>query len=147
MRDDRRIFPRWPILCAGAVIVEDSSVLLVRRGHAPQKGDWTLPGGMVELGEKVEDAVRREVLEETALAVKPVALLSVFERIIRKTNAVQYHYVVLDYACRRIKGRLRAGSDVSHARWVQRQDLTKYGLTRAVQQVIAQGFEVIADLK
>ncbi len=126
----------------GGVIIERGSVLLVRRGHAPQKGAWTLPGGMVELGEKVRDALRREIREETALDVEPLQLLSVFERIVSRTNGVQYHYVVLDYACRRTKGRLRAGSDVSDARWVEQRDIKQYELTKAVQRVIRDGLRM-----
>ncbi len=145
MQDNRREFPRWPILCVGGVVVEDESVLLVRRSHAPQKGAWTIPGGMVELGEKVEDALRREIREETALDVEPLGLLSVFERIVRRANAIQYHYVVLDYACGRKKGRLQAGSDASRARWVRKQNLKNYELTQAVRRIIADGFKVIAD--
>ncbi|MGH9354319.1 MAG: NUDIX hydrolase [Terriglobia bacterium] len=136
-----REFPRHPILCVGGVVVKRGSVLLIRRGQEPHKGEWSFPGGMVELGEKVEAAVRREIWEETGLRVRPLELLMVFERIVRKNKKVRFHYAVLDFRCRDEGGKLRPASDVTDARWVRRDGLRSYSLNPAVLRVIAQAFE------
>ncbi|HLI35692.1 MAG TPA: NUDIX hydrolase [Terriglobia bacterium] len=139
----KREFPRQPILCVGAVVIRGDSILLIRRGKHPQMGEWTLPGGMVELGESVHSAVRREVWEETGLRVKPASLAAIFERIIRRNGRVQYHYIVLDYVCRLKSGKLRPASDVTDARWVSRAELGQYCLRRQARQVIQKAFDNI----
>jgi 8-oxo-dGTP diphosphatase len=131
----------------GGAVIEDNAVALVRRRHHPNKGEWTIPGGAVEIDEKIKAAVRREVREETGLVVEPLELITVFERIIRKEGRAQYHYVVLDYACKRRSGRLRPASDVVDARWVCRRDLANYKLRPAAAYVIQQAFEIFDNLK
>jgi 8-oxo-dGTP diphosphatase len=143
----RRQFPIRPILCVGGVVIEDGKVVLVRRGHEPQKGQWSIPGGAVELGEKIVSAVRREVHEETKLFVEPVELISVFERIVRNHGRVRYHYVVLDYACRLKKGRIAPESDVLDARWVSRCHLDGYRLLQPTENVIQQAFDYFQKLR
>lgn len=139
----RREYPGRPILAVGAVVVKDESVLLIRRGKAPSLGEWSLPGGMVEIGERVLAAVCRELKEETGLSAEPVALAAVFERIVRRRGRVRFHYTVLDYACRLRGGRLRHGSDVMDARWVCRNDLKRYHLRRTAHAVIRQSFDIL----
>jgi 8-oxo-dGTP diphosphatase len=139
----KREFPQQPILCVGAVVIRGDSVLLIRRGKAPQKGEWTLPGGMVELGESVHAAVRREVLEETGLRVEPASLAAIFERIIRRNGRVQYHYIILDYVCHLKGGELRSASDVTDARWVSQAELGQYRLRGQARQVIQKAFDNI----
>ncbi|HLI30499.1 MAG TPA: NUDIX hydrolase [Terriglobia bacterium] len=141
--DLRREYPDRPVLAVGGVVVKDGSVLLIRRGRAPSLGEWSLPGGMVEVGERVRAAVRRELKEETGLSVEPVALAAVFERILRRGGRVRYHYTVLDYACRLRGGRLRHGSDVTDARWVRHDELNRYHLRRTAQTVIRRSFEIL----
>ncbi len=141
----RREFPDAPILCVGAVIIDDGAVALVRRKNDPQKGEWTIPGGRVELGERVLAAVCREVLEETGLHVEPLELAAVFERIVKKAKRVQYHYVVLDYVCLRTGGQLRANSDVSAARWAKETDFLKYHLRAETRRVIRKGYRILAS--
>ncbi|MGH9344528.1 MAG: NUDIX hydrolase [Terriglobia bacterium] len=136
-----REFPCHPILCVGGVVVKRGSVLLIRRGKEPHKGEWSLPGGMVELGEKVEAAARREIWEETGLRVRPLELLIVFERVVRKNKKVRFHYVVLDFDCQPEGGTLRPASDAADARWVRRSDLANYRLRPAVVQIIEQVFD------
>lgn len=136
----KREFPCGPILCVGGVVVKRDAVLLIRRGSEPHKGEWSLPGGMVELGEKLEAAVRREIQEETGLRVKPLELLMVFERIMRKGKKVRFHYAVLDFRCRPKGGKLRPASDAADARWVRRADLVDYNLSPDAQRVIARAF-------
>jgi ADP-ribose pyrophosphatase YjhB (NUDIX family) len=106
----------------GAIIVKEDRVLLVRRGSAPMKGHWTLPGGVLELGESLHDGVVREVREETGLIVEPVELVELVERIHREQERVQYHYVIADYLCRVTGGEARAASDADDLRWVERAE-------------------------
>jgi ADP-ribose pyrophosphatase YjhB (NUDIX family) len=127
-----------PIAAVGAVVLDGERVLLVRRGQEPLKGEWSLPGGAVELGETLEAAVCREVLEETGLAVEPVRVVEVLDRISRDAEGrVEYHYVLVDYACRVRGGVLGSGSDASDARWVSLEKLEmEAGLAGKVIEVI-----------
>ena len=121
----------------GAIIEQDGEVLLVERGQEPLKGAWSLPGGAVEAGERLKDAIRREVLEETGLLVEPVSPGEVFERIMPDSNGrAEYHYVLIDYRCRVTGGVLQAGSDVSQARWVPRAALASYRITEGTVEGI-----------
>ena len=117
-----REYPDMPLVGVGAVVVEHGRVLLVRRGREPMKGHWSLPGGLVELGEALADAVVREVREETGLDVQPVELVELLDRIHRDNNQVRYHYVIADYLCRVTGGALAAGSDADDVRWVERAE-------------------------
>ncbi len=134
----RRRYPVAPIAAVGAVVLDGERVLLVRRGQEPLKGEWSLPGGAVELGETLEAAVCREVLEETGLEVEPVRVVEVLDRISRDAEGrVEYHYVLVDYACRVRGGVLGSGSDASDARWVSLEKLEmEAGLAGKVIEVI-----------
>ena len=139
-RNGRR-YPRHPILGVGAIIFRRDRVLLVERGKPPLKGYWSLPGGAVETGERLEEGVRREVLEETGLVVKPVRLFTIFERIMRdEQGEAEYHYVLVDYLCRVISGSLEAASDVSRAEWVPQTGLSRYKITEGTLPVIERAF-------
>ncbi len=132
-----RQYPERPILGVGAIIADSGRVLLVERGHDPLKGIWSLPGGVVEVGEYLKDAIRREVREETGLEVEPVSVVEVFERIMPDPKGrTEYHYVLIDYLCRVTGGRLQAESDVSDARWVPRAELASYQITEGTLGVI-----------
>ena len=134
--DDRR-YPERPIVGVGAIVVDGDQVLLVERGREPLKGKWSLPGGVVEVGERLKDAIRREVREETGLEVEPVELVEVFERIMPGENGrTEYHYVLMDYRCRVTGGELKAGSDAGQARWVRRAELGSYAMTEGTLGVI-----------
>lgn len=125
------------------MVIHRNRVLLIRRGAEPLKGQWSLPGGMLELGEELEEAACRELKEETGLDVKPLAMLAVFDRIMRDEDGerVRYHYVIIDYVCRLKGGRLSPSSDVLDARWVRREDLPRYQLTEKATSVIRQAFQ------
>ena len=118
----KREFPKAPLIGVGAVVVDQGRVLLVRRGTEPMKGHWTLPGGLVELGEPLLAAVAREVSEETGLTVEPLELIELLDRIHREGGRVRYHYVIADYLCRVTDGTLQAASDADEARWVERAE-------------------------
>jgi 8-oxo-dGTP diphosphatase len=115
-----REFPEMPLVGVGAVIVEDGRVLLVQRGREPLKGQWSLPGGLLEVGESLHAGVIREVREETGLEVEPLELIELLDRIHRDGDRVRYHYVIADYLCRVSGGTLQAASDADAVRWVDR---------------------------
>ncbi len=134
---DTRQYPARPIVGVGAVIVQDGQVVLIRRRYEPRKGQWTLPGGGVEVGESLEAAVAREMLEETGLQVEVGPVIEVFDRITRdEDQRVRYHYVLVDYLCWPIAGELCAGSDVDAAVLVAPSALTPYALTEKATAVI-----------
>jgi ADP-ribose pyrophosphatase YjhB (NUDIX family) len=116
----QREFPAAPLVGVGAIVVDKGRVLLVCRGREPMKGHWTLPGGVLELGESLVDGVKREVAEETGLEVEPIELIELLDRIHRDGERVRYHYVIADYLCRVTGGELRAASDADAVRWVER---------------------------
>jgi ADP-ribose pyrophosphatase YjhB (NUDIX family) len=118
----QREFPETPLVGVGAVVVQEGRVLLVRRGKEPLRGQWSLPGGMLEVGEALADGAAREVREETGLTVEPVELVELLDRIYREDGRVRYHYVIADYLCRVLGGELKAESDADEARWVERAE-------------------------
>lgn len=149
----RREYPDAPIAGVGAVIVAEDRdgmqrVLLIRRGQEPLKGEWSLPGGAVELGETLEEAVRREVLEETGLVVEPVQVVEAFDRISRdESGRVRYHYVLVDFLCRVSGGvdlarAITCATDALEARWAGATELQ--GLTPLTVKVIEKAWRMAA---
>ena len=140
INDDRR-YPTRPFLGVGALIFENGKLLIVERASDPFKGYWSLPGGILECGETLDHGVRREVLEETGLEIEPLSVFEIFERIIPDTEGkAEYHYVVIDYLCRRTGGELAPASDVSAVAWVSDQNLGDYRLTDGTLTVIERAF-------
>lgn len=140
MKDNRQ-YPRHPLLGVGALIFEGDRILMAQRGKQPLMGLWSLHGGLVETGESLADAIRREVREETGLEVQPLGVLEIFERIMRDAQgAAEYHYVLIDYVCRPTGGALCAGDDACRAEWVRRRDLKKLEITEGTLAVIEKGF-------
>jgi 8-oxo-dGTP diphosphatase len=139
-----RQYPERPIVAVGAVILDGDRVLLVKRGHEPRKGEWSLPGGAVEVGETLETALVREVREETCLDVSVGPVVDVLDRI-RPDAAgrVEYHYVIVDYVCRVVSGAVACGSDADDVRWVNRGDLETFRLTPGVLAVIEKAFHLV----
>jgi len=136
----KRLYPEHPLIGVGAVIVDAGRVLLVCRATEPLKGEWSVPGGMLELGEKLRDGVRREAMEETGLEVEPGELLDVFDSIFTDHQGrTQYHYVLIDYLCRPISGEAKAGTDVSEVRWAAEKDLPSMNLRASIVEVIRKG--------
>jgi len=138
----KRDYPDRPLLGVGAIIVRQEKVLVVRRATPPLKGDWSIPGGLVETGETTREAVVREISEETGLTIEPIELIEVFERILRdRDSRVEYHFVVIDYLCRIVSGVSRPGSDVSEIRWARLDDLEDLRITPETRHVIQKGLD------
>lgn len=131
----KREYPEAPIVAVGAVILDGDRVVLIRRNREPSRGLWTFPGGAVELGESIHEAVRREAFEETGLVVEVGELATVIDHVVRDAQGqVVYHYVIVDYLARPVAGTLRAGDDVSAARWATLADLDVLEMTGKAQE-------------
>ena len=140
-----REFPEAPRMAVGAVVVDRGRVLLMRRGQEPAKGNWSLPGGGLELGESLTDGVVREVREETGLTVEPIELVELLDRIHREGKLVRYHYVIADYLCRVIGGDMKAASDADAVRWVDRAEWNSHSalkLDPITVRVIEMGWQM-----
>lgn len=124
----------------GAVVIHEDRVLLIRRGKEPMRGRWLIPGGTVELGETLQEALVREVAEETGLRVEPRDVVLVFDRIQRDGGRVSYHYVIVDYACDYVSGTLRAGSDAQDAAFVAEGDLPSYDVPEQALELVRRAF-------
>jgi 8-oxo-dGTP diphosphatase len=137
-----REYPDRPFVGVGAIIIEHGRVVLVKRGHAPLAGEWSIPGGVLEVGETLRQAAVREALEETCLTVEPEDLLGVFDRVVRdQSGRVLYHYVLIDFLCRRTGGELQAAGDAAEAQWRTLAEVAKLPLPEDTAEVIRLGFE------
>ena len=138
----KRGYPDAPLIGVGAIIIERDRVVLVKRAHAPLLGEWSIPGGMLEVGETLRQAAVREVLEETGLHVEVGELLGVFDRIVRDADErTLYHYVLIDFLCRRIAGEPQPACDAAEARWFTRDEIGELSLVKETAEVINLGFE------
>jgi ADP-ribose pyrophosphatase YjhB (NUDIX family) len=142
----QREFPEVPLVGVGAVIIEDDRVVLVKRLHPPLQDKWSIPGGVLEVGERVREAAMREAREETGLTVEPGELLGVYDRVLRDAEQrVQYHYVLIDFLCRRVAGDIAAASDAGEVRWFTREELPGLKLAEDTVDVIGMGFAKLGD--
>jgi 8-oxo-dGTP diphosphatase len=142
----QREFPETPLVGVGAIIIEDAHVVLVKRAHPPLQTEWSIPGGVLEVGELVREAAIREAREETGLTVEPGQLLGVYDRVLRDAEQhVQYHYVLIDFLCRRVAGDLAAASDAAEVRWFSREELPALKLAEDTIDVICKGFAKLTD--
>jgi 8-oxo-dGTP diphosphatase len=142
----KREYPEHPLVGVGAVIVEDNRALLIRRGHAPLLGEWSLPGGVLECGETLRDAAMREAREETGLTVEVGEMLGVYERVIRSDDGrVRYHYVLIDFLCRPVSGDLKAGSDAAEVGWFRGEELPALKLAHDANDVVLKGLARASD--
>jgi 8-oxo-dGTP diphosphatase len=122
------------------VVILEERVLLIRRGKEPLRGRWVIPGGTVEPGETLEDALVREMQEETGLSVRAGEILLVFDRILKEGENIRYHYVIVDYLCEYLSGEARAGSDAAETAWVAEDDLRAFDLPDKALEVVREGF-------
>jgi len=146
----QREFPALPLVGVGAVVVDKGRVLLVRRGREPLKGQWSIPGGLLEIGESLTAGVAREVLEETGLVVETVELIELLDRIHHENDRVRYHYVIADYLCRVSGGVLLAGSDADEVRWAERAEWNSHCILKLdpiTVRVIEAGWQRAQELE
>jgi mutator protein MutT len=136
-----------PVVGVGAVLIHEGKALLVRRGKEPLRGRWVVPGGRVELGETLEEALVREVQEETSLLVRPREIVTVFDRIHREDGQVRYHYVIVDFLCEYLAGTPRAASDAEDVALVPLEDLARYDLPPKALEVVLDGFKRMGLVK
>lgn len=136
-----REYPDRPVVGVGGVVVLNDRALIVKRAHEPRKGEWSLPGGLVELGETLAEAAKREIKEETGLDVEIGEVIEVFDRVHRQDGRVRYHFVIVDYLCRPIGGTLRPGSDAEAVAWVKAEEIPAYGVNEFATRVILRGLE------
>lgn len=147
-----REYPERPLVGVGGVVIENDRALLIRRASEPLRGQWSIPGGMLELGETLEEGCARELLEETGLRVRVLELIEVFERIVyaesepplnTSPNAAprpRYHYVIADYLCERISGEHLAASDVTDVQFAAEADLPQFQLTPTALRILHKAF-------
>jgi mutator protein MutT len=143
---DRREYPERPLVGVGGVVISSGRALLIRRRTPPLEGEWSIPGGMLEVGETLIEAVRRELSEETGIEVRVLDLIEVFERIsLDAAGKPKYHFVILDYLCEALRGDARAGSDATDVAWASEAELAKYSLAPTATRVIQKAFEMAGE--
>ncbi len=135
-----REYPAQPVVGVGAVVVRDGRALIVRRAHEPRKGEWSLPGGLLDLGESLVDAARREVKEETGLDVEVGPMIETFDRVHRDSEGrIRYHFVIIDFVCWSKAEEAVAGSDAEAVAWVTADEIDRYGVNAHAKAVILRG--------
>jgi 8-oxo-dGTP diphosphatase len=143
-----REYPERPIVGVGGVLIENGKALLIRRGSEPLLGQWSIPGGTLELGETILEGVARELLEETGIAVRVLDLIEVFERINpysppesrEAAPRPRFHFVIVDYLCEKISGEAKAGGDAVDIAYAAEDELPRYELTEAATRVLRKAF-------
>jgi ADP-ribose pyrophosphatase YjhB (NUDIX family) len=136
-----REYPASPLVGVGAIIIENARVVLVKRGHPPLQGEWSIPGGVLEVGEMLREAAVREAQEETGLTVETQDLLGVFDRVLRDPEGkTLYHYVLIDFLCRRVGGELKGADDAEEARWFTQEEVAQVSLAKDTAEVVRLGF-------
>jgi 8-oxo-dGTP diphosphatase len=143
-----REYPERPVVGVGGVVLENGRTLLIKRGSEPLLGEWSIPGGTLELGESLQEGVARELREETGLEVAVLDMIEVFDRIFRDTKfggreiagRPKYHYVIVDYLCERVAGEARAGSDVTDVAYAAEEELERFHLTPTATRVLRRAF-------
>ena len=142
-----REYPDRPVVGVGGVVIESGRALLIKRGSEPLLGQWSIPGGTLEIGETLQQGVARELLEETGLEVEVLDMIEVFDRIFTEPGAggkdarrPKYHYVIVDYLCERRGGEARAGSDVTDIAYAAQDELAKFHLTSTAERVLRRAF-------
>ncbi len=138
----KREYPESPLVGVGAVIIDNGRVLLVKRGHPPLAGEWSIPGGVLELGETLREAAIREAREETCLTVEPADLLGVYDRVLRDdAGRTLYHFVLIDFLCRLVSGEAKAADDADEVFWFMPNETEKLALAKDTADVVRLGFE------
>jgi 8-oxo-dGTP diphosphatase len=138
----KREYPDAPLVGVGALIIDSGRILLVKRGHPPLAGEWSIPGGVLELGETLREAAVREAREETCLVVEAIELLGVYDRVLRDdAGRILYHFVLIDFLCHVLAGEAHAADDADEVRWFTPAEAAVLPLAEDTAQVIRQAFE------
>jgi 8-oxo-dGTP diphosphatase len=138
----KRLYPDQPVVGIGAVIIQNGKIALIKRGNEPSKGKWTIPGGLVELGENLEAAVIRETKEETLLDIENPQLINVVDNVdLDEQGKVKYHYVIIDYLVHVKAGEIQAASDAAELRWVLFDEVENYNLTASFRAFFRNNLE------
>jgi len=138
-----REYPAHPVVGVGAVVVRDGKALIIKRAHEPRKGEWSLPGGLLELGESLQDAARREIKEETSLDVEVGPMIETFDRVHRdEQGKIRYHFVIVDFVCWPNGGEAAAGSDAEGVAWVMPDEIDAYQVNAHAKAVILRGLSI-----
>jgi 8-oxo-dGTP diphosphatase len=139
-----REYPEHPVVGVGGVVVRDGRALIVKRAHEPRKGEWSLPGGLLELGESLQHAVRREIKEETTLDVTVGPIIETFDRVHHDDEGrIRYHFVIVDFVCWSDAGDAVPGSDADGVAWVRVNEIDDYGVNAHAKAVIEKGLKVV----
>jgi 8-oxo-dGTP diphosphatase len=143
-RSEERTYPERPIVAVGGVVIHESRVLLIRRGKPPLEGRWSIPGGLLEVGETIAKGVERELMEETGVKARVVDLIEIYEKVLRdEDDEPQYHFVILDYVCEFVEGIAQAGGDAAEVVWASEEQLDSLALTGAASRVIRKAFTAV----
>lgn len=144
----KREYPEQPLVGVGAIIIEGDRVLLVKRGHAPLLGEWSIPGGVLEVGETLREAAVREALEETGLTVETAELLGVYDRVLRDNDErTLYHYVLIDFLCQRVAGEAKPSGDAQDVGWFTYPEAVSLSLAEDTLDVIRKGFDKVKEME
>ncbi|HVB36239.1 MAG TPA: NUDIX hydrolase [Candidatus Acidoferrales bacterium] len=145
MANDRQ-YPERPVIAVGGVVISDARVLLIRRAQPPLQGRWSIPGGILELGETIAEAIERELMEEARIQVRPLELIEIYEKVLRLPDQPpQYHFVILDYLCEFLGGNAQAGSDVTEVAWSAEDVLDRFNLTAEANRVVTRAFALARE--
>ncbi len=142
-----REYPEFPVISVGGLVVKGDRFLLVKRGKEPLKDVWTLPGGAVEVGESLKEAIVREIFEECGIEVRPLGIIEVFEQIFRDTKGIRFHYVIVDFLLEYVSGEALPSSDTADLAWVTPDEMEKFSPPEKAVEVISRGLEVFRKLK
>ena len=143
---ENREYPERPVVAVGGVVVSDARVLLVRRAQPPLEGRWSIPGGILELGETIAQAIERELMEEAGVQVSPLELIEIYEKVLRLPNQPpQYHFVILDYLCELKDGNAQPGSDVTEVAWSAEEELDRFNLTTEAKRIVKRAFAMARE--
>ncbi|MGH8338663.1 MAG: NUDIX hydrolase [Gammaproteobacteria bacterium] len=141
-----REYPERPVIAVGGVVISGARVLLIRRGQPPLEGRWSIPGGLLELGETIAQAIGRELMEEAGVQVRPLELIEIYEKVLRLANQPpQYHFVILDYLCELLGGNAQAGTDVTDVAWSTEDELDRFNLTTEAKRVVKRAFSMARE--